>query len=213
MAWPSFLFIFEGVYFSHKEKIFMKKFLTLRNIVLLSAVLFGLIAFFVSFGSNLTVTLDGNRGTLLNITWGCKIAIYDGKREAIPYEIGPSVLLLIGIIVILVGSLGMAGVGLFLQKPWAKWVVVCCAAVVLTGAIFQFFFVSSFARSFIDAMIKATHADPSPEEYKELLSMVKTQMQNGQPSDVGNVLCGVFGIVAALAAGVSQFLPEKELAK
>ena len=107
----------------------------------------------------------------------------------------------------------MAGVGLFLQKPWAKWVVVACAAIVLTGAIFQFFFVSSFARAFVDAMIKATHANPTPEEYNQTLSMFKTELQNGDPSYVGGVLCGVFGIVAALAAGVSQFLPEKELVK
>ena len=191
----------------------MKKFLTLRNIVLCGAVLFALVAFFVSFGANLTVTMDGGRGKLLNIVWGCKVAVFNGEREVLPYDIGPSVLPLVGLILVLVGGLGAAVVGLFIQKPWARFVVVGCAVIVLTGAIFQFFFVSAFARAFVDALVKTSGVNPSPEEYNEILNVYKTQFQNGNPSCPGAVLSAIFGIVAAGAAGASQFLPEKQLVK
>ena len=188
----------------------MKKFFTLRNIVLLGAVVFGLVAFFLSFAANLTVTMDGSRGTLKNIVWGCNLFVADGHAEVPPYKFGPSVLTMIGFILILVGILGAAAVGLFLQKPFAKWIVVACAAVALVGSVFTFIFVGPFARAFTDAMVKSTGMELTPEQYNQLLEQVKGQFESGNPSCPGCIVAGILGIIAAGAAGASQFLPEKK---
>ena len=186
----------------------MKKFFTIKNIVLLGAVVFGLVAFFLSFGANLIVTMDGTRGTLKNIVWGCNLFVADGHADVPPYKIGPSVLTMIGFILILVGILGAAAVGLFLQKPWAKWVVIGCAAVALVGSVFTFIFVGPFARAFTDAMIKAQGLHPTQEQYNYFLEQVKGMFKD--PSCPGCVVAGILGIIAAGAAGASQFLPEKK---
>ena len=188
----------------------MKKFFTLKNIVLLGAVVFGLVAFFLSFGANLNVTIDGTRGTLKNIVWGCNLFVANGHGEVPPYKIGPSVLTMIGFILILVGILGAAAVGLFLQKPWAKWIVVACAAVALVGSVFTFIYVGPFARAFTDAMFKSQGLHPTQEQYNHMFEQVKEMFKNGDPSCPGCVVAGILGIIAAGAAGASQFLPEKK---
>ena len=188
----------------------MKKFFTLRNIVLLGALVFGLLAFFLSFGARMTVTLDHTRGTLLHIIWGCDAMIYEGHREAAPYQFGPSVLPMIGLILILVGTLAAVVVGLFLNKPFAKWIVLCGAVVALAGSVMAFIVVGPFARAFVDATIKASGMSLTPEQYNQMLEMMKTEINKGDPVYVIPVLSGIFGIVAALAAGASQFLPEKK---
>ena len=188
----------------------MKNFFTLKNIVLLGAVVFGLVAFFLSFAANLTTTIDGARGTMKNIVWGCNLFVSEGHVEVPPYKIGPSVLTMIGFILILVGILGAAGIGLFLQKPWAKWIVVACAAVALVGSVFTFIYVGPFARAFTDAMFKAQGLHPTQEQYNHMFEQVKEMFKNGDPSCPGCVVAGILGIIAAGAAGASQFLPEKK---
>ena len=187
----------------------MKKFFTLRNILLLVAAVFGLVAFFISFGTNLTVTMDGIRGTLKGIIWGCKSYSLEGKDYPVPYKFGPSVLPMIGLILVLVGTIGAVAIGLLVKKPFAKWIVLCCAVVALAGSVMAFIVVGPFARAYVDAAIKAEGDTPTPEQYEQMLTMMKTQLENGNPTCVGSVLSGIFGIVAAGAAGVSQFLPEK----
>ena len=188
----------------------MKKFFTLKNILLLGAAFFGLLAFFLSFAARMTVTMDGTRGQLLHIIWGCDFAIFEGHKEAVPYKFGPAVLPMIGLILILVGVLAAVVVGLFLNKPFAKWIVVGCAVVALAGSIMAFIVVGPFARAYVDAMIKATGMELTPEQYDQVLTMMKSEFNKGDPVYVVPVLSGIFGIIAAGAAGVSQFLPEKK---
>ena len=188
----------------------MKKFFTLKNILLLGAAFFGLLAFFLSFGASMKVTMEGTRGELRHIIWGCDAAVYDGHVEAIPYKIGPSVLPMVGLILILVGILAAVVVGLFLNKPFAKWIVVGCAVVALAGSIMAFIVIGPFARAYVDAMIKAMGIQPTQAQYDQALAEVKTMFKNGDPVTVIPVLSGIFGIIAAGAAGVSQFLPEKK---
>lgn len=191
----------------------MKKFLTLRNIVLLGALVFGLLAFFLSFGASMTVTMDGSRGTMKNIIWGCNLFVVEGHGEVPPFEFGPSVLPMIGLILILVGTLAAVVVGLFLNKPFAKWIVLCGAVVALAGSVMAFIVVGPFARAYVDAVVKAGEMSLTPEQYNQLLEMMKTELNKGNPVAVIPVLSGIFGIIAAGACGVSQFLPEKQLAK
>ena len=188
----------------------MKKFFTLKNIVLLGAVVFGLAAFFLSFAANLTVNMGGSRGTLKNIVWGCNQFVSEGHVDVPPYKIGPSVLTMIGFILILVGILGAAAVGLFLQKPWAKWVVVACAVVALAGSVMTFIYIGPFARAYVDAMFKADGSHPTQEQYNYFLEQFKQMIKDGDPSCPGCIIAGILGIIAAGAAGVSQFLPEKK---
>ena len=188
----------------------MKKFFTLKNILLLGAAVFGLLAFFLSFGASMTVTMDSIRGELRHIIWGCDVAVYEGHVQAVPYKFGPAVLPMVGLILILVGILAAVVVGLFINKPFAKWIVVGCAVVALAGSVMAFIVVGPFARAYLDATIKASGMKLTPEQYDQYLAEVKTMFKNGDPVTVIPVLSGIFGIIAAAAAGVSQFLPEKK---
>ena len=48
----------------------MKKFLTVRNIVLLSGALLLVVAFFLSFAAKLSISNSGVDGAYNNIVWG-----------------------------------------------------------------------------------------------------------------------------------------------
>lgn len=183
----------------------MKKFLTLKNILICCGLVFALVAFFLSFAASFTVTVDHVRGQLLHIVWGCDMAIYEGHAQSTPYEVGPAVALLLGAIFMLVGALGAAVVGLLVKKPWAKWVVVVLALLVLAGAVMQFFFIRSFANAFGKAMAKAEHMDP-----KTISDQLFKEFKSGNPSAPIPVVQGILGILAGLGLGAAVLLPEKK---
>lgn len=198
----------------------MKKFLTLRNIVLCSGALFLLVAFFISFAAKLSLTLEGEQGSFNGIVWGCKTFTIGGETMPISKadlqingSIVPSGLLLAGAILMFVGAAGAVVVALLLKKPWAKWVVLGCAAVALTGAIFQFFALDSFVRALVDTLVKESTEPVSKEQYEQALVIYKQMIGGFAPKATVNVLMGVFGIVGSLAIGASRFIPEKELIK
>lgn len=201
------------MYNYYKGDFIMKKQSLLK--VILSGVvgLFGALAFFLSFGAKLNISYNGETGSYNGIIWGCKSLTEGGKTYQIS-EMGipgvdkfqPAVLPLIGLFLILLGVIAAVLVGLLVKKPWAKWVVVACAVVVLTGAVFQFFAYGSFVRAYVDTIAKAEGITATDEMYKE----AKAQIDVYNPKAIMSTLCGVFGIIAGLAAGVVPFLPEKK---
>ena len=122
----------------------MKKFLTLKNILICAGALLLLVAFFLSFGAKATIIDGGHKMSYNNIIWGCKTFTTDGNQTTIKYILGADklkvmTLQLIGLILMLLGAIGAAVVALLVKKPFAKWIVVGLAAIALAGAVFQFF--------------------------------------------------------------------------
>ncbi len=193
----------------------MKKFLTLKNIILCSGALLLLVAFFLSFGATAYGTNHGVSSSYNNIVWGSNSITIDGVKhplsEIMPGIVSakPAALQLTGIILMLVAAIGAALVALLVKKPWAKWVVVGLAVVAVAGAVFQFFALQGFVRGMINAMAEkmgVTDKEAIEHEYQEFL---KTAREQGVKITM-NIVMGVLGIVGGLAVGASQFLPEKK---
>lgn len=193
----------------------MKKFLTLKNIILCSGALLLLVAFFLSFGATVHGENHGVTSSYNNIVWGCDSITMDGTKHALSElmpgleRAKPAALQLVGIILMLVAAIGAALVALLVKKPWAKWIVVGLAVVAVAGAVFQFFALQGFARGMINAMAEKmgiTDKETIEQEYQEFL---KTAREQGAKITM-NIVMGVLGILGGLAVGASQFLPEKK---
>ena len=180
----------------------MKKFLTFKNILICAALVLAVVAFVLSFVARFSVTMYGQRGQMLNFVWGCNEAIVGGHKEVLPNKAGVSAILATGSLFILIGAIGAAVVGFFLKKPWAKWVVVGLAALVLVGGVFQFFYVRSFA----NAMGKLAPAEYQKQAAEEYFKMFKS----GNPTSAGVIVEAILGILAGCALGAAALLPEKK---
>ena len=193
----------------------MKKFFTLRNIVLFAGALLILMAFFFTFGAKLTITQDGYSGSYNNIVWGCKDVTTEGARVTI-YElmgvnrIQPAVLPCIGAFLMLVGAIGAVVAGLLLKNKVGLIVVIACAVVALAGGVFQFFAYTAFLRAMIMTEFKANNYKPTAEEIKEAFQNIKAGVDSLNPRIGMSIASGIIGILGALAACASRFLPEKK---
>ena len=192
----------------------MKK-LSLLDIICSGAMgLFGVLAFCLSFGAKLNMSYMGQTGYYSTIIWGCKSLNEGGVTHQISEmglgfdKIQPAVLPLIGLILILVGVIAAVLVLLLVKKPWAKWVVLACAVVIVAGGVFQFFAYTSFLRAYANTVAKA-YGITDKETIKQFYDATKEQLDKYNPKATMSILCGVFGIVAGLAAGVVPFLPQK----
>ena len=195
----------------------MKEKLTLRNIILWSGALFGLVAFFISFAAKLSLIQAGEQGFYNNIIWGCDSLTVHGVTEPVSKfegmsgvkHLDPAVVPLVGIILILVGAIAAVVVSLFLNKPWTKWVVVGCAAVVLAGSIMQFFAFDGFVRGYVSTIAKL-EGETDKAKIEQVVQELKAQFSNYSPKTTVSTIMGILGIAGSLAVGVSQFLPEKK---
>ena len=192
----------------------MKKFLTLKNIVIAGGLTLALAVFVMSFFAKFTIDLDGTRASFIHIVWGSDYLVAPGY-DPIPIktEIGtdrcqPSVALLIGNLLVIVGALAAALVALLVKKPWAKWVVVGCAVLVLAGAVMQFFAIPSFMRAMTETVGKVEGL--SREQINQRYNEIMSDMPKYNPAIGVSIAAGVIGVVAALGIGASQFLPEKK---
>ena len=192
----------------------MKKFLTLRNIVLCAGALLLLVAFFLSFGAKATGVEMGVKFSYNNIVWGSNSVTSDGKTYTFAEMFGiaaakPAVLPLVGLILMLVAALGAIVVALFVKKPWAKWVVLALAILAVAGGVFQFFAMQGFCRGVTLALCeKAGITDK--EHIEEAYNTYLQSMKDDGTKFTMSVVEGVLGIVGGLAVGASQFLPENK---
>ena len=192
----------------------MKKFFTLRNIVLCCGALFLLVAFFLSFAASLHFSAHGLTAEVKNIVWGANKLITNGTE--VPFKegfgidkAGPAVLPFVGIILMILAAIGAILVALLVKAPWAKWVVVGLAVVAIAGAIFQFFAFDQTVRAIINETAKEAGITDK-EAIKEAIEEAKEMYADLNPKATVNVIMGVLGIVGGLALCGSQFLPEKK---
>ena len=185
----------------------MKKFLTLKNIVLCGAALLALIVFFLSFAVQARVTGVnlGNRMLIIfdNSVWGATKGRYyiDGEFAMnMALKGGVYALVLVGFILVLVGAIGAVLVGLLVKKPFAKWIVLCFAVLVLVGGVFQFFGGNAAYTAY------AKYAGCTFEQAKNYFESTNAKCN---PGPLGIVLA-ILSILAGAGIGVSALLPEKK---
>ena len=188
----------------------MKKFLTLRNVIICSAALIGLIVFFLSFvvkaeasgvqsGHQMLLTVD-------NSIWGAtKINAYqDGQlAQSFAGKGGIAALPLIGFILLLVGVLGGALVAFLVNKPYAKWIVLGCGALAVLGGVFQFFGGEACYSAY------AAYDGTTVEQAKAWFQTFDAKVG---PGALGIVLA-ILSILVGGGFVASQFVPEKSLVK
>lgn len=192
----------------------MKKFFTLRNIVLCCGALFLLVAFILGFVASLKLTYSGMVAEVKNIVWGANKLFVDGQERPISDfagvdKVGPAVLPFIGALLMILAAVGAVLVALLVKKPWAKWVVVGLAVLAIAGGVFQFFAYDQTVRAIVHALAKEAHVTDK-EQIKEMIEQMKEAYKDFDPKTTVNILMGVFGIVGGLALCGSQFLPEKK---
>ena len=185
----------------------MKKFLTLKNILLCSAALLALVAFILSFTANVKfVTSEGYGEQFYNFIWGPrKLAEFGGGEFAeapIPAEFLPmpvAALPLVGALLVFLGAVGALVVALLVKKPFAKWIVLGCGALVVLGGVFFFFFKNGAIKQLAKLM------ELTEEEAKQAIANVGLKIKSA-----GAVVAGILGIIAGGACVASALLPEKK---
>lgn len=191
----------------------MKKFLTLRNIVLCCGALLLLVAFFLSFAASVKVFDSGVDGVFKNAIWGCREVQLPDQVISIGVifgteKVGPAVLPFLGVLFMLLAALGAILVALLVKKPWAKWVVVGLAVLAIAGAVFQFFIYTQLLRAGVNASVKEGLVEKSYAD--DFYQTLKTHFDKGNPRFAVSVAMGILGILGGLAVGASQLLPEKK---
>ena len=191
----------------------MKKFLTLKNILVCVGALFGILLFAVSFADGMKGVIDGVDARIPNIVWGSTkiIGSFDGHVETVPFydgfglaNSGVLALPFIGVLLALLSAIG-ACVVLFLVKDAKaqKIALLVCGGLLLLGGIFQFFAGAMFPGHVANKMIAN---GVIPESNRELVHRMFSDMH----ANAAVYLTGIFGILGGAAIAVSQFLPEKK---
>ena len=192
----------------------MKKFLTLKNILICAGALLLLVAFFLSFGAKATIINDAHKMSYNNIIWGCNTFTTDGNETTIKYILGADklkvmALQLIGLILMLLGAIGAAVVALLVKKPFAKWIIVGLAAIALAGAVFQFFALRGFARAFVLTEAELSHVTDKEAIEDAIKDAIKIFKDQGLRFGM-NIAMGIVGSLGAVAIGAGALLPEKK---
>lgn len=181
----------------------MKKFLTLKNVLLCCAAVLALVAFILSFTASVNLK-DGNGvdAALYNFIWGPKRFSEQGSTTDIPSSMLPmpvAALPLVGALLVVVGVCAAVVSAFLVKKSFAKWIVVGCGALAVIGGVFFFFFRSGGVAQFAKLM------GMSIEQAESAISAAGIKF-----SSAGAVVAGVLGILAGGSCIASQFLPEKK---
>lgn len=196
----------------------MKKYLTLQNCVLCAVGTLILVTFILSFCVSVSAPIQGGIILFKNALWGSNKVVLAGKEYTIPEmqmfggtHLKMMGLLFAGLLMMVLGAIAAILVTLFVKKPWAKFVVLGLAAVILAGGIMQFFTLDSFTNAFVHSL---NGIDQAPQaEIDEAISMYKSYFQTHGFSASVPVVMGIFGCLSAVGLGVVPFLPEKQLLK
>ena len=185
----------------------MKKFFTLRNILVCAGAFLGLLIFIFSFLTAFRLTNGSDWNEYRGIIWGCRtVAFSDGSSVTASGDDALKAvgLPLVGAILALVAALGAAFVVLFGSKVFknekvSKIVLIACGGLLVLGGVFAFFTQAGFEK------VLADEAGISVENLKKLWDAAGTKVSCGLP-----IVSGIFAILGGAAIVVSQFLPNKK---
>ena len=191
----------------------MKKFLSLKNILVCAGALLGVLVFALSFADGLVGTTDFGNTKMPNLVWGVKQIIFYGGGAEVKWAFydgfgistsGILPLPFVGVLLALIAAVA-ACVVLFLVKDAKvqKIALLVCAGLLLVGGVFQFFAGAMFPDHVANQMIAA---GVIPESNRELVHKMFSDMH----VNAVVILTGIFGVLGGLSVAVSQFLPEKK---
>ena len=191
----------------------MKKFLTLKNILVCVGALFGILVFALSFADGMKGVMEGDEARIPNIVWGSTKLFITSSGQTITFSFydgfgvansGILALPFIGVLLALLSAIG-ACVVLFIVKDAKvqKIALLVCGGLLLLGGVFQFFAGAMFPNQVANKMI---NAGVIPESNRELVYRMFANMH----ANAAVYLTGVFGVLGGAAIAVSQFLPEKK---
>ena len=194
----------------------MKEKLTLRNVIIWGAAFLGLLFFFLSFAARAQLygPAEGNKAAYVfkNAIWSCDtLQVYlNGDLINTGATAGkPFVLPIIGIILLLIASLGAVAISFFIKdNKLTKILLIVCGALAITGGIFVFFVGESALRTFAYLMFG--------EKGLSQIESLRAEMRGNGWKEGPKALSAIIGVVAILAGGsfvVAPFLPDKKLAK
>lgn len=191
----------------------MKKILTLRNVLILSAVLFGLLVFIFSFVAAFRLTPEnGQWSENLGIIWGSRtVKNYDGSSHTVAPEdaykglalpiIGAILVFLAAICACLVVFLGDK-ISFLKDEKVRKIVLFVCGGLFVLGGIFTFF---------TQAQLEAQMAKDNGITVNDLHDLWKNL--GYKPSCGLPIVSGILAILGGGAIVASQFIADKQLAK
>ena len=203
----------------------MKKYLTLRNVIMASAAFIGLLVFFLSFAVNasgVTSLLGGSmRVTFKNIVWGSKVMVGTnldtGETRSVPlFEMfgisstGLNLPVFFGVLLPLIAVIAL-GVCFFVvkSKKVFTYVVFGAALFFVAGGILQFFSVSGLESALARQLYNEGGATAT--EAKQAASLLVSGY-NLKASAL-SIISGILTILAGGALVTSQFIKDKELVK
>ncbi|MBO6280873.1 MAG: hypothetical protein J6M95_04800 [Bacilli bacterium] len=150
----------------------MKKYLTLKNLLICCGAFLALLVFIFSFLASLRVTNGSNWAEYKGIIWGvARINYSDGSADILAQadRIGASVLALIGSILVILGGICAVVLALvgnkFLNDKLLKIFLIVCGGLIVLGGIFTFFAEGGHYAA------GAQKAGVSVDDYKSLLTI------------------------------------------
>ena len=175
----------------------MKEKLTLRNLLLCGGALAGLVAFVFTFLAKVTVSFMGSVTQYKNAIWGAKVQI--GSDSWL--QLGPSVLPMIGAILIIVaaicaGVMLLAGETLVKEEKIRKIILWVAAGLMVVGGVLLFFTLQGFVKAY---------ADKTHQDYSTLLKNIKEM----NPKTTMSVIAGIGAILGGLCIGVAPVVKQK----
>ena len=185
----------------------MKKFLTLRNILICGGAFLAILVFIFSFVAAFRVTSsNGTWSEYQGIVWGARtIKFSDGSSEtAAPQDaIGAVVLPLIGAILFILAGLGSIVLVLFGDKFLSEQVkkigFIVCGGLLVLGGIFTFFTAEGFIANV------AAKAGGTAQQVKDMWAALNAKTSCGLP-----IVSGILAILGGGAICASQFVPDKQ---
>ncbi len=194
----------------------MKKFLTLKNLILCGVSLLALLVFIFSFSTNVNMyDAAGNlTGRSLAVIWGGKTDIGIGYVLSVKYEYPVAAnhsalaLPLIGSLLVFLAGICALCLGLFGEKflKDAKTLKICMfvlAGLMVLGGVFVLLTPLSFFN--VIAKERAELQGVDVETMKELM-----KAQGGTLKSTKAIVSGIMAILGGAAVVVSQLLPAKK---
>lgn len=187
----------------------MKKFLTLRNVLICAGAFLALLVFIFSFVAELRAVNPGGDFSNLNFIWG-GTKVRNNATGAIADSgdgVGVVVLPMLGAILSILGGLcavviALCGDKLFKNEKVAKIVLLVAGGLIVLGGVFTLFAKEGYIGNV------AREEGITVEQYKAWIQSQNITLKCGLP-----IVSGILGIVGGGAIILSQFVQEKSLAK
>ena len=189
----------------------MKKLLTLKNILILAGAFLGLLVLLFSFLAAYRVNQGGSDWSeIRTIIWGARTTVNsDGSSNTVAAEdaIDALALPIIGAILAALAACGAVvlvffGDKFFKEAKISKIAFFVVGGLLVLGGIFTFFTKGQFEAAY------AKSGGMTVEDYHDGLNLLKWTVSCALP-----IVSGILGVLGGASIIVSQFVPDKALAK